>query len=190
VVAAMMNGPWYHQQYPAQLLLYCLLEEKPRGTWVFKNKVNGDLSDVLVELDDHLDLAERIVKKAETVNDIIDNGKDLPPVHDEYTVCENCGYNHICIPDNIPQGQMEMDTELGYYLDLREELKVKIDPVSKELRMVEDEIKTRLKRYDSDHVLAMGWLGKKVTVTRKPQKGYEYSFYKWSKLEENNKAEN
>jgi hypothetical protein len=173
----LMHGPWYWKNYPTQLLLYCLMKDKPYGVWIFKDKLTGQKVDRVLELEPNLDYAEGILKKAEEINIHLSMGTVPEPI-EELTICEDCGFYGYCHPDNIPDGQLTMLTELEYYLDLAAELKVKMRPMERELKMVDAEIKARLKDHNA-MVMAGKWRLTPKVIQVKARSGYEYT--KWNR---------
>ena len=95
----MLESPYsWIAKYPAQLQMYLLMDEKERGIFLLKNKTNGKLKEILVELD--YEYAESLVQKAEAVNSHIAAKKTPPPIEWGDT-CEKCGFNHICLQDVV-----------------------------------------------------------------------------------------
>jgi CRISPR/Cas system-associated exonuclease Cas4 (RecB family) len=143
LVETMLAGPHYMQRYPAQLLLYMLMSNKDQGVWVFKNKQNGDIKDRLVELEPWLDYAESIVKKAESVNKHVKDGTEPEGIND-WMICRECDFQHICHPSKTDGDHFDLIAELEPLLDRRDELKAEIRGPEKELKLLNDEIKTVL----------------------------------------------
>lgn len=95
----LLNGKYDHlKKYPAQLTLYMLMDNKERALFLFKNKANGQLKEILMPLD--YDYAERLIQKIERVNKAI-AGKAIPEPLEWCDTCENCGFKHICLNDVI-----------------------------------------------------------------------------------------
>jgi CRISPR/Cas system-associated exonuclease Cas4 (RecB family) len=125
----------YLRKYPTQLNLYLLMSEQEKGLFIFKNKVNGQMKEIWMDLD--YELGESTLQKLERVNTHVAN-KTLPdPIEYDEMTCSDCGYNHICVPDRIGK-EIEMidDEELTGLLADWERLK----PFSKEY----DEIDKRI----------------------------------------------
>lgn len=143
IVETMLAGPTYMQKYPAQMLLYMLMSNKDQGLWIFKNKVTGQIADRLVELEPWLDYAESIVSKAEVINAHI-RDKTEPEGVNDWMICRDCDFNHICHPDKTDGDHFDMIAELEPLLDRRDELKALIRAPEKELKALNEHIKTIL----------------------------------------------
>jgi hypothetical protein len=184
LVNEMLSGPIYHQLYPAQLLTYMWMDEKDRGLWIFKDKTSGRIVDRVLEMDPHVEYVEGILKKIERVNTHIEMGT-TPPCYEEYRICESCGFLSFCHPDNIPDGQLEVDAELEYFLDLREELLHQKRPIEAQLKELDSEIKARTKGRDS-MVIAGKWRGAPKEINVRAREGYSYTKWNWKKVKDEN----
>lgn len=87
---------WYVRKYPAQLQIYMYMSECPQGLFILKNKQNGRLKFILADLD--FEYVEGLLKKAETVNKMVDSGQ-IPEAYDGIDVCQRCEFRHICFKD-------------------------------------------------------------------------------------------
>lgn len=86
------------QRYPAQILLYCMMEGVEEGIIVFKNKTTGEKCQKNFSVNDHLEYLEEILKKLEAVNDYVKR-EELPPV-ELSEECKGCGFAKTsCFPD-------------------------------------------------------------------------------------------
>lgn len=82
--------PWL-RKYPAQILLYMLMEGVDTGIMLFKNKTTGEKCQKLFVLgDDMLVYAETILKKLEEVNAWVRKGEAPPAVR--CPDCDGCGF--------------------------------------------------------------------------------------------------
>lgn len=87
---------YYVRKYPAQLMTYLYMTSEPEGVFILKNKQNGQIKFISVELD--LDYMESLLKKAEEVNRLVDAGQ-TPPGIDDLEICQGCPFRHICFKD-------------------------------------------------------------------------------------------
>lgn len=87
---------WWIRKYPGQLLTYMLMENKPVGAFLFKNKSTGRPKEVWVSLFEHLDYAEKLIRHADLVNEYVENGETPPldPAVDLET-CSGCSFWHL-----------------------------------------------------------------------------------------------
>lgn len=142
--ADLYNGKYHHlRMYPAQMTLYLLMDNKDYGLFIFKNKSNGQLKEVRMDLD--YELGERLLQKAEQINQHV--SADTIPPHCDYdeSVCGQCGYLHICLPD-IKRDAMELksDPELEAKLARMFELK----PFKKEHDTIDKDLKKEFNRLE------------------------------------------
>lgn len=89
------------RKWAGQLLVYMLMDNKPFGRFIFFSKETGQIKDIPVRLEDHLEYAEEILRKLEVVNKHVEEGT-LPDRFYEpgapSPICEDCGFNHTCLP--------------------------------------------------------------------------------------------
>ena len=82
--------PWL-RKYPAQILLYMLMEGSEAGIMLFKNKTTGEKCQKLFILDDAMmEYAESILKKLEIVNMWV--ARNEAPPAERCSDCEGCGF--------------------------------------------------------------------------------------------------
>lgn len=151
--------PWV-RRYPAQLTLYLLMDEKPWGLFIFKNKQSGELKEVRIDLDHSL--AEKLIKKAKAINEHVSRGTlpDVIPYDDD--LCDSCGYVHICLPEMKREAvDLSTDPELEQKLDRREELK----PLVSEYNALDKKVKKQIK--DQPKILCGPYLITGKIVERK-----------------------
>jgi len=135
----MMNSKiFWLKKYPAQISIYMLGCNVERGIFILKNKTNGKLKQLNVNLD--YNYAESLIKKADLINEYIEK-KQLPEQINNDDICSECDFAHICMPDKN-YGKIEIFdmVEVKHILDKREELL----KYKKEL----DEIEEQLKQFD------------------------------------------
>jgi CRISPR/Cas system-associated exonuclease Cas4 (RecB family) len=87
--------PWT-RAYMAQITLYMLLQGIDKGIFLLKNKSNGQLKQITVDLD--YELGEACLKACEEVNTHVKN-ETLPERIQNITICKDCGYKTICCPE-------------------------------------------------------------------------------------------
>lgn len=142
-VEEMLNSKYtWVRKYPAQILLYMIMDGAEEGILLFKNKSSGKKHQKNFNLNDHLEYTESILKKLETVNSYVDKG-ELPEIEqsDECKRCDFC--KTICFPgqDYGPGFDVYTDEEMEVKLLRREELKSK----AKEFKELDSEIKEQFK---------------------------------------------
>jgi len=131
------------RKYPAQILLYMLMDGSEAGILIFKNKVTGRLHQVNYYLDDAaLEYTESILKKLEVVNDYVAR-REIPPLEpcDE---CAGCGFEKtICFPGKDYGAGYDFSTDPAIEAKLArwEELQ----PLAKEYEELDKEIKEKFK---------------------------------------------
>lgn len=87
--------PWT-RAYMAQIMLYMLMQGVDKAIFLLKDKSNGLLKQIIVDLD--YELGEYCIKAAETINKHV-AGKTLPDRIDDREVCKKCPYKILCLPD-------------------------------------------------------------------------------------------
>lgn len=90
--ADMVNSKYsWLRKYPAQILLYMLMEGASSGIMLFFNKTTGEKCQKLFLLDDAMmEYAETILKKLEVVNEWVRKGEAPPTVR--IPDCADCGF--------------------------------------------------------------------------------------------------
>jgi len=162
------------RKYRGQLMLYALAHNLERCVLVFVNKSNlFDMKEIWFDLD--MAYAERLLKKAETVNEAIvyENPPDKLNDPDE---CPRCSFNSICMPEYTTGDDLYIVTEgeLEEVLTRLQELK----PTSKEIADLE---KRRDQLLVKGQNMACGpfvILWSKVQATKKPNAGGPYEYWK------------
>lgn len=144
-VAGMLTSKYHHlRRYPAQMCLYLLMSNKPRGLMLFRNKSTGRLREVWVDLD--YELGEGLLQKAEAINAHVAAGTVPPPVEWEDNLCGTCGYLHICTPDRIgKEVETVSDEELEELCETRERNKA----AHKEYKAADDILTKKLRGRDN-----------------------------------------
>jgi len=125
---------WF-RKYPAQLTIYMVGSNVERGIFLLKNKSSGKLKQIDINLD--YDFAIELLKKAELINQYIKEGQ-IPDRLNEESVCKDCDFAHICLPDRDFSKSLIFDmTEIKAMLDKRSELIQKKD----ELEEIDEQLK-------------------------------------------------
>ena len=148
----------YLRKYPTQLNLYLLMDNKPRGVFLFKDKVSGAYKEIWMDID--YELGEETLKRAEAVNQHL-HDKTLPAPINQEMWCADCPFAHICLPIQIGK-EVEIDTgELATLLDRMEELKPAVD----EYGELDDQVKALTEGKDKilagDYFITGKWYERK-----------------------------
>lgn len=113
------------KKYPAQILLYMMMEGCQTGIMLFKNKTTGEIIQKNIELDDWaLEYLESILKKLERVNEFVD--KKVIPEKQYINECSRCPFAKTeCFPDRDygPGFDFIDDAEIEAKLKRMEEIK-------------------------------------------------------------------
>jgi len=169
----------YIRKYPAQLQLYLYFKAEERGRFYLKSIPGFQPKLITVYLD--YEYVETLLQKAERVEVHIKN-KTLPDCIDDYSVCERCGFLHLCTPE-IKRQPMEMidDEELIAMLDRHEELK----PLSAEYEELDKNLKRSFEgseRLMIGNYLITGKIIERKGYIPKPVEAKSYWKYQISKL--------
>jgi CRISPR/Cas system-associated exonuclease Cas4 (RecB family) len=153
---------WWVRKYPFQLLIYLLLANEPEGIYILKNKSSGELKEIWVRLEDHLELAEEALKKCEEIERHIKN-QTLPDRINNEEICDTCPFAHICLPElTRPAINLEENEEILQMLEERELLKEKVERFNE----LDEQIKNYFKKMDGDRFLVGQFLIMKKKVKR------------------------
>lgn len=159
--ADLYNGKYHYlRMYPAQMTLYCLMDNKEEGVFLFKNKVTGELKEIVMPLD--YDLGEKLLQKAEAINSHVAYG--TLPFHCDYDedICGSCGYLHICLPE-IKRDALQItdNEELAGKIMRWNELK----PINSEYNKLDKELKATFKEQEKvligDYLITGKWIDRK-----------------------------
>lgn len=129
------KDPWT-RQYPAQLMLYLFLAEKPVGLFYIVDKLTFVGRPIWMALD--YDFCEELIKKAERINAHVGAGT-LPERTLDVESCLKCGFRHLCLPDlkNAEGVEVIINEETEEELDRLMELK----PLAKEYDQIDKKMK-------------------------------------------------
>ena len=107
--------------YVTQMMIYLLGLNDEVGIFILKNKVTGELKFIFCQLD--YEYAEKEFKKLELVNQHVKAGTYPERIQDK-TVCHDCDFRHICLPDEASDSISIVDNpELLELLEEREALR-------------------------------------------------------------------
>lgn len=135
------NHKGLYGRYYAQMQVYLYLTSREVGIFLFKDKITGLWTLVVVPLD--YDYAEKILKKAERVRDHV-RAKTLPDRLADRSECVGCPWqNTACLPAEAPIDPMLLvnDDELLSQLEKR----AMDEPTAKAWGKLDKEIKQRFK---------------------------------------------
>jgi len=165
------NEEYYIRNYYTQIQIYMLLLEIEKGLLILKNKQTGRLKEFEINLD--YDFCESIIEKVERLNQYIEK-KEYPERLNDATVCFDCEFKNICLPDLI-QKEIDIDINILDELLLKiEELKKIMLPYEEELQKLESVKKQVLT--GKDKILTPHFLitGKQVNMPERVSKAYSY----------------
>lgn len=156
------------RKYPAQMVLYLLMDNKEIGLMLFKDKQTGAIKEVWIPLD--WDLGEELLKKAEAVNRHVAEGT-IPSAEWDEDYCPECPFLHICsVEARRTAMDFSEDSELAEKIRRWWELK----PLKAEYDRLDEEIKKAVK--GKEKMVVGGFLVTGRWEERKPYtvKGYRY----------------
>lgn len=158
--------PWM-KKYKAQSQLYMYGTGHNRMMFCIKNKQDGDLLFLEMELD--LKYVDHLINKAYFINTHIKE-ETLPKREYDYDDCERCWYNHICLPDQHFTGvEWCFDVNLYNILKNREEEA----PGFKRYKMFHEQAKAILRKMKGEKVIIPGFhIGLKWSEDKKGKKKF------------------
>lgn len=140
----------YMRKYPIQLNLYLLMDGKERGVFIFKDKTSGRMKEVWMDVD--FDMGESSLKMAEAVNAHVAAGTVPECMPYDDSVCGDCPFIHICLPDHTGTEVKIVDSqELIDLIERYNELK----PLAKEYDEIDEQIKKTVE--GQEKILAGPW---------------------------------
>jgi hypothetical protein len=128
----------WSKKYAAQLLLYMYITDAETGCFILKNKSNGEIKCIWLNLLDYLGYCETILKKAEEIETHIKN-ETLPEKYIVYENCRFCDFKHICMPD-IDGGEYNIiedkaiEEKINRYMEIKK-IKQEYDKIDRELKI-------------------------------------------------------
>jgi CRISPR/Cas system-associated exonuclease Cas4 (RecB family) len=158
---------YYVRGYYDQDQLYCVLEERPRGVMIFKNKQTGMLKAIPFEID--YDRAEWLIARAERLTPMVRDKVDPPPIEFDPMICGDCAFEHLCFPPKSGGAGLSVleDAELLTMLEERQKLKESSDSYGELDRAVKAKIKAAIGK--SGEAILGPW---KITVKTFGKKEY------------------
>jgi len=149
------------RKYPAQLMTYLHIKKEEEGFFYLKSVPRFQPKLIWIELD-HAYM-DSILKKTERIEKHVADGTLPLPINDA-SVCQYCGFLHICLPE-IKQKELEFidDPDFETKLIRRDE----IASLKKEYDLLDKEIKNYCK--DKDRLMVGDFL---ITGSEVSRKGY------------------
>ena len=152
-VGEMLESWWAHR-YPAQLAVYMLMDDCKNGLFICKNRTNGQMSFIPIDLLDNkiLEIAEAALKRCEEVNHALATETEPSRIPYDPDICGHCDFQSICDPKKsiIISGKFE-HPELPGKIEKREALRA----AGKEFKALDAWIKDIVK--DVDGVVCGDW---------------------------------
>ena len=130
------------RKYPAQLMTYMYIKGEEEGFFYLKSIPGFQPKFIWIKLD--YDYMEKMLQKTERVEKYVSEGI-VPQGIDDYDICKNCGFWHICLPE-VKNTELELltDPELEQKLERWNEIK----PLSKEYDELDREIKKAINGHE------------------------------------------
>jgi len=165
-------------KYPAQLMTYMYIKGEEIGFFYLKSIPRFQPKFIWVKLD--INYMDSILKKTERVEKHVAE-KTLPDPVENTSVCENCPFNHICLP-YIERAELEFidDGELLELLETRENLK----EAASEYNEVDRLIKAKVQGHEKISVGDFLIIGKPVHKKGYTVKDSSYVRYTITKITE------
>lgn len=101
---------YYIRQYPGQLQIYMYHFGKMYGFFALTSKLTGETK--MIRMDFDWDMADALLKKAESIYKVIEDKKTSDAVED-ISMCEGCKLAHICSIHRGIEPSLELDDELN-----------------------------------------------------------------------------
>ena len=159
---------FYVRGYYDQDQLYCVLENRPRGIMVFKNKQTGMLKAIPFEID--YDRGEWLIARAERLAPMVREKIDPPPIPFDDFICGDCTFKGLCYPP-VVGGEGAKLIEDGELLEMLEERATVAD---KRARYEELDKAVKSKAKQALGKDGMGMCGPwEVSTKTSPRKAYE-----------------
>lgn len=176
IEAFIRSSRLWHRMVPSQLLLYQMMVEEEWGVLYVKSKSTYMPRTIWVNLYEHMEYLDRVLKKLTRVNDAVKHDKVPERVSQELGICPDCDFFTHCKPDVewAKGAEILTDADLLVALERREELK----PLSKEYQEVDKYVKAKLKGTEKAILGDFLVTGKEVSGTRKPSPGGPYSYWR------------
>jgi CRISPR/Cas system-associated exonuclease Cas4 (RecB family) len=167
------------QKWYAQVCLYMVLREVDRYWLILKNKSTGQIKVIEFSLgDDELRTAEKMLKKAEKVNHLVQIGQ-MPDASMKIStpdLCSECEFFNVCLPElNFGIAAKVLTDEMASELSAKTDRLNELKPLAKEYEELDDEVKAQVKALvadGGDSVVFGDWIAnvKRVVVKAQPEK--------------------
>lgn len=133
----------YIRGYQHQMTLYLLMDNAEEGAYVFKNKLSGWLKLIPATL--NWPLADALLQRFKTIDALVAERADPPPISYDEGVCGRCGFLSLCYPPRDYGEGAEMIADQGFLdmLTRHQELK----PAKAEYDAIDDAISKRVKNH-------------------------------------------
>ncbi len=128
---------FWHEKWYAQVQIYLMLKEEEFAYFILKNRDNGKVKVIPVELD--YEYAEKLIQRAESINTAVE--KDIAPdrLQDEMKICQMCDFLSICCPP-LEKKVMAVVMDEGEMED-KCTRKLELDPLVSEHKKLNEELK-------------------------------------------------
>ena len=165
----------YIRAYAAQMQIYLLLSNSPRGVLLLKDKSSGQIKEIWMEL--NLEVAESLIKKCERINAHVAANTVPEPIPWDEDICGRCAYGHICLPEAKREAiTITQQPEIEADLNRRAELTAS----KKEYDDLDDKVKSLFKEQKESRWIIGQWL---VTKRLQARQGKDVTVIKIDKLE-------
>lgn len=150
--------PWI-QKYPAQLITYLYIKGEEKGYFYLKSLPRFQGKIIPVTLD--YAYMETLLKKTEAIDRHVKAGT-FPDKIDDPDTCEQCGFNHICLPDcNRVSMEFVNDDELLDLIARYQELKPLAAEYDETWDIIKDKLQEREKIMVGRFMIQGKWIEKK-----------------------------
>jgi len=165
----------YLRRYPAQMMLYLLMDNKETGLFLFLNKLTGELKEIPCPLD--YQLGESLIQKADSINAHVASGTVPPCIEYDEMTCGECGFLAICLPE-VKRNAIEFSDDSDLLVDLKR--RYELAGAKSEFDRLDKSIKERVSSHEK---LVVGEF--LITTKMQSRKAYtvEASEYKVTKIQ-------
>lgn len=165
-----LNSKKIHQRnYIAQIQIYLLMSNSPKGCLILKNKLTGEIKIIWIQID--YDFCEKLLKKANAVYEAINKNQEPDRIED-YEICSECMFQPICLPTIKNQASVSIleDDEFQKLLHKRESLK----KAAKEFREYDQKIKKITSEMPEGETICGDYLIRVKEIQRKRKVALSY----------------
>lgn len=183
---------FFIQKWAAQVVLYMLLDSQTEYWLIMKNKSTGQIKVVVFEWNgENADYAENYIKKAETVNALVEK-KNMPDSMKlaDVDICNGCEFLTICNPPlDFGKGVDIIDEETAAELAELAETRAKNEEAATAFDEADEELKGRIKALAGSEKAQMvfgDWSAEikrqNVKEEKAPRKAFVKTIVKFQKL--------